>query len=60
MKKLIEEANAYRKIRSRSGRDYKPKDKEERNLKIEQIKDFESALKREFPNLDLSNIQIPK
>ena len=60
MKKLIEEANAYKKTRSRTGRDYKPKDKEERNLKIEQIKDFESALKREFPNLDLSNIQIPK
>ena len=60
MKKLIEEANAYRKIRSRSGRDYKPKDKEERNQKIEQIKAFEAALKREFPNLDLSNIQIPK
>lgn len=60
MKKLIEEANTYKKIRSRRGRDYKPKDKEERNQKIEQIKAFEAALKREFPNLDLSNIQIPK
>jgi hypothetical protein len=31
----------------------------ERNQKIQQIKELMQALKRDFPNLDLSNIKIP-
>ena len=31
----------------------------ERNQKIQQIKELMQALKRDFPNLDLSDIKIP-
>ena len=60
IEKLIGEVKAYKKIRDRKKADYTAKDKKERNEKIAQIEEFKQALKGEFPNLDLSNIQIPK
>lgn len=54
IEKLIDEAG---------GRVFAPRFRKtatkERNQKIQQIKELMQALKRDFPNLDLSNIKIP-